>query len=322
MTRPPTRGGRRGRASRRWLLLLALAALVGTVGCQATTPRTAHARGPAVVVASFAFPESDLLAEIYAQALMGAGVPVRRELDLGPRELVRPALEQGLVDVVPEYLGTALAGSPATVPADAADVPAARRALDRALAPWRLRTLEPAAASDQNGLVVTRATARRLDLTTVSDLRAVAHRLTFVTTPECPRRAYCLPGLRQVYGVRFGHLLPLATETERVAALREGVADVALVFTTDGAIAGNGLVLLRDDRALQPAENVVPVVSSRVVARYGARLVTTLNRVSAQLSQANLVFLNWRVGVAGNAVRSEARGWLLRHRLLPREQGG
>ena len=91
MTRPPTRGGRRGPASRGWLLLLALAALFGSVGCQAPTPRAAHARGPAVVVASFAFPESDLLAEIYAQALTGAGVPVRRELDHGPRELVRPA---------------------------------------------------------------------------------------------------------------------------------------------------------------------------------------------------------------------------------------
>lgn len=92
---------------------------------------------------------------------------------------------------------------------------------------------------------------------------------------------------------------------------------MAVMFTTDGRIPVGDLVLLADDRHLQPAENVVPVVSSRAVERYGARLTSTLDAVSTRLTQRGLVFLNWRVAVAGKAVGPEARGWLIRQGLLP-----
>jgi osmoprotectant transport system substrate-binding protein len=283
------------------------------------TAEPVRSREGAVVVASFSFAESDLLAEIYAQAQEAAGVPVRRELDLGSRELVLPALQQGQVDVVPEYLGTALASvSGAAGPAapDVRDVPAVRAALDRALRAWHLQTLTPSAAENQNGLVVTRTTARRLGLRTVSDLRDVAAGLTLAGPPECPVRVYCLPGLRQRYGLRFGAFLPLDTEEQRDAALDEGLADVAVLFTTDGRLAAGDLVLLEDDRRLQPAENVVPVVSTRVLAGHDGLVERTLNSVSAELTTRNLVFLNWRVGVAGKDRAGEARGWLRRHGLL------
>jgi osmoprotectant transport system substrate-binding protein len=270
----------------------------------------------AVVVAAFSFPESNLLAEIYAQALEGVGVAVRRELDLGSRELVQPALQQGLVDVLPEYLGTALASMPGTGAVDVHDAAAVRAALDRALRPWGLQTLEPSAAANQNGVVVTRATARRLRLRTVSDLRAVPGALTLAGPPECPSRTYCLPGLRQRYGLRFGSFLPLDTEAQRVAALDQAVADVAVLFTTDGRLAAGDLVVLDDDRGLQPVENVVPVVSTRVLNRADGLVRRTLDRVSAELTTGNLRFLNWRVSVAGKKRTDEARGWLRRHGLL------
>jgi osmoprotectant transport system substrate-binding protein len=310
------RGGRAEPLRALVALTVTLAALLAA-GCQ---PDTQRARPPAdrraVVVASFSFPESRVLAEIYAQALEAAQVPVRRELDLGPRELVLPALQQGALDVVPEYLGTALSAVAPESSADPDDPAAVRAALDRALREWGLQTLEPASASNQNGLAVTRATADRLDLRTISDLRPVDHTLTFGGTPECPNREYCLVGLRRVYGLRFADFLPLESESQRVAALEQGLADVALTFTTDGHLATGDLVLLRDDRRLQPVENVVPVVSARAVERYGQRVVATLNAVSAELTTQNLVFLNWRVGVAGKQVPAEARGWLRRHGLL------
>jgi osmoprotectant transport system substrate-binding protein len=291
-------------------------------GCRAQdVPPAPSPRHRAVVVASFDFPESDLLAEIYAQALDAAGVPVRRERNLGPRELVLPALQQGLVDVVPEYLGTALTSLAPGSRANLNEVTAVRSALDAALRPWGLRSLEPATASDQNGLVVTRATAARFGLRTVSDLADIAGRLTFAGTPECATRQYCLVGLRRVYGLRFHHFVPLATEAQRAAALTENGAGVALMFTTDGRLASGDLVLLRDDKNLQPAENLVPVVSTRVVERYGDLVVRTLNRVSAQLTPENLLFLNWRVGVDGKNVDDEAGGWLQRHGLLTPAEG-
>ncbi|HEU4910566.1 MAG TPA: ABC transporter substrate-binding protein [Actinomycetes bacterium] len=296
--------------------LLAVALTAGACQGDEAPPGPAARGDTSVVVASFSFPESGLLAEIYAQALEAAGVPVRREPDLGPRELVLPALRQGLVDVVPEYLGTALATVAPGVDVDIRDVAAVRAALDRSLLRWGLRTLRPAAASNQNGLVVERTTARRLGLRSVSDLRPVARDLTLGMTPECPTRQYCLLGLRRVYGLTFGDALAFDTESQRAQALDQQVVDVALMFTTDGRLAVGDLVVLADDRNLQPAENVVPVVSTRVVRRYGDRLVQTLERVSARLTTANLVFLNWRVSVAGKDVAGEARGWLRRHDLL------
>ena len=309
--------GHRLRAVRLASVAVALVTAAVLAGCRAEpSPSAAGATDDAVTVASFSFPESALLAELYAQALVAAGVPVRRERDLGPRELVLPALRQGLVDVVPEYLGTALA----SVAPDAAvahrDAAAVRRALDRSLRRWGLMTLRPAAAASQNGLVVTTETSRRLGLTEVSDLQRTAPTLTLGMTPECPTREYCLVGLERTYGLEFGGTVPFETETQRAEALRQQVVDVALMFTTDGQLATGDLVLLRDDRALQPAENVVPVVTSRAVDRYGARLVRTLERVSEQLTTQHLVFLNWRVEVAGKPLAGEARGWLRRHGVL------
>jgi osmoprotectant transport system substrate-binding protein len=229
---------------------------------------------------------------------------------------VLPALRQGLVDVVPEYVGTALGtvtGSPAAV-----GTTQARVELAAALRPDRVTPLLPAAAQNQNGLAVTRTTAERLRLRTTSDLRRDAADLTLAGPTECPRRAYCLQGLERVYGLSFARFVAYDRETQRVTALEEGLVDVAVVFTTDGLLAARDLVLLADDRGLQPAENVVPVVSDRAVDRYGPQVVDTLDAVSAQLDRASLTFLNWRVEVAGGSARSEARGWLLRHGLLPR----
>ena len=286
------------------------------VGC--TDPGPAPQRSTDdVVVTSFDFAESELLAEVYAQALVSAGVPVRRELRLGPRELVLPALRQGLADVVPEYLGTALA-TVAPDHAGADDTTQARAQLAAALDPEGLQVLRPATAQNQNGLAVTRATAERLGLRTTSDLVPHAGALVLGGPTECPRRPYCLQGLTQTYGLSFAGFLPYDRETQRVTALEEGVVDVAVVFTTDGLLAARDLVLLDDDRRLQPVENVVPVVSARVAERYGAKLVGTLDAVSAQLNSAALAFLNWRVEVAGEDAAAEARGWLLRHRLVPR----
>jgi osmoprotectant transport system substrate-binding protein len=273
----------------------------------------------AVVVTSFNFTESRLLGAIYAFAIQRAGIPVRWRLDLGPRELVQPALEQGLVDVVPEYLGTALTSlEPGGTPIAMSNPSAVRDELARVLRRWHVLVLQPAAAADQNGLAVTRATAGRLRLRTISDLRPSARGLALGGPPECPSRFYCLRGLRTVYGLRFARFVALDSQQQRLAAVKQGVVNVAVMFSTDGYLATGGLVWLTDDRHLQPAENVVPVVSARAVARYGNRLVAALDSVSARLTSNDLIFLNWRVDVAGKDVIAEARAWLERRGLLPR----
>jgi len=231
---------------------------------------------------------------------------------------VRPALEQGLADLVPEYVGTALNSMQPGAKVAWADPAAVRNALAVAFAGWHIQVLTPAAAQDQNAVVVTRATAARLHLRTVSDLRRVAGRLTIGGTPECPKRPYCLPGLRSVYGLEFAAFEPFDTLPQRVTALLDGVVDVAMLTTTDGNLATGNLVLLADDRHLQPAENVVPVVTDSAAARYGKRLTGALDEVSSRLTTNALLFLNWRVQVAGDDVVTEARAWLERQGILPR----
>jgi osmoprotectant transport system substrate-binding protein len=299
---------------------LAVAALlVAAVAACAGPAQEPAPRADGVVVASFDFAESALLAEVYAQALEQAGVPVTREPRLGPRELVLPALLQGRVDVVPEYLGTALAAVDPPAPGEdrPGDVDEAHRRLSEALAPNGLRALAPAAAENRNGLVVTRQTARERAVRTTSDLVPVSRELVLVGPSECLEREYCLPGLQRVYGLRFRDVVLYDGEEQRITALEQGVADVAVVFTTDGALAERDLVLLEDDRSLQPPENVVPVVREEVVERFGERVVTALEQVSARLDTAALTFLNWRVREGGD-VGAEATGWLQRQGLVPR----
>lgn len=294
---------------RRLLLPLLMLLPVACAGSPEPSPPPAR---DAVVVTSFDFAESALLGEVFAQALERADVPVRRDLRLGPRELVLPALRQGLVDVVPEYVGSALAAVDGD-PTDRPDEAQAHARLRAALEEDGLLLLPAARAENTNGLAVLGATAQRLGLRTTSDLAAHAPGLVLAAPPECASRPYCLPGLERVYGLRFREVTTYAAESQRLTAVEQAVADVAVVFTTDGRLAAGDLVLLADDRDLQPPENVVPVVSRRAVDRHGDRVVEVLEQVSARLDTEALAFLNWRVEVQGEDLPGEAAGWLDRH---------
>jgi len=267
-------------------------------------------------VGSFDFPESVLLADIYGGALAARGFPVRIQPNLGSREIVDPALMSGLIELVPEYAGSAVEFvSLGRVPATS-DVAATNRALAGLVARQRLVVGHPAAAQDANAIVVTAATAARYHLRSVADLAGVAPGLVFGGPPECPGRAYCLSGLRRVYGLRFREFVPLdAGGPLTLQALEAGDVDVALLFSTDPSIVARHLVVLADDRGLQPAENVTPLLRGDVVARFGARLVAVLNAVSARLDTGSLRALDARVELAGQDPRRVAGSWLRSHGL-------
>jgi osmoprotectant transport system substrate-binding protein len=308
------RAGARG--SIRLTVLAVLAGLAVLVaGCASGRPPAPTPPQAGVVVASFNFAESELLAEIYAQALQQAGIPVRLELDLGPRELVQPAARQGLVDLVPEYLGTALSSVAPDTVLNWNDPVAVRAALSTALRPLGEQPLAASGAADQNGFAVTDAFARRFGLHSLSDLAAVPGQLTVGGPTECPTRPFCLAGLHRTYQLGTVRFLPFDDAGQRAAALSEGLIDIAVTFSTDGWLATGQFRLLADDRHLQPSERVVPVVSDRGLARYGPKLRATLDAVSAALDTASLRFMNWRVGVLGKSVQAEAAGWLHRHPL-------
>lgn len=296
------------------LVVVSLGACASS-GSRSARPATANSTSQ-VVVASFNFPESELLAEIYAQALAAAGVPVRTQLDLGTRELVLPAFQEGFVDVVPEYIGSALQAIDPGATTDVSSPSEVAARLSVALRPWRGQVLSPSPAEDQNGFAVRAVMAEKYGLRAVRDLHKFGPGLTLTGPPECPSRAYCLIGLERTYGLHVRQFVALDTEGQRVTALNQGVANVALMFSTDADLATGELVFLADDRQLQPPDNVAPLVRDAAVAHFGERLVRTLDNVSAHLSTRELIFLNWRMAVAGRSARAEAHGWLVREGLV------
>jgi osmoprotectant transport system substrate-binding protein len=182
-------------------------------------------------------------------------------------------------------------------------------ALEDALTSRGLVALDPAPAQDRNTFVVTAATAARYGLRELSDLRGTADRLRLGGPPECPTRPLCLPGLRERYGLRFADFVALdAGGPLTVQALEAGLVDVALLFTTHPAV-GTGLVALGDDRSLQPAENVTPVLHQDVLGHFGADLAEPLDRVSGQLTTPALRSLNAQVA-DGRAAADVAAAWL------------
>lgn len=298
----------------RSVALLALAGLAVTlVGCGSQPQadgRDSALGDDAITVASFNFPESELLAEIYGQALRAGGFDTRLERGVGTRELVEPALASGLVEFVPEYAGTALEFLSLGAAEPTSDGAVTRAALRRAVTHDRIVALEPAPAQDANAVVVTRELADRYQLDEVSDLEAVAPQLTIGGPPECPTRPFCLAGLERVYGLQFENFLPLdAGGPLTHQALAGGHVDVAVLFTTDPKIDTPALAVLDDDRRLQPAENVVPLVRAEVVERWGDDLVRLVDGVSARLTTEDLRALNARVA-AGDSPATVAQRWL------------
>jgi osmoprotectant transport system substrate-binding protein len=289
------------------LAAIVLVAL-GACSSRGVTPAPPPPPGT-VVVGSFDFPESEVLAEIYGQALQAKGIPVRLELGLGPRELVQPALLRGLVHLVPEYQGSAL-GFLGRGRQASSDPATTHGALVHALGGTGVVALPSATAQDANAFAVTDATAARYGIRTLSDLRPIASKLVAGGPPECPERPLCLRGLEDVYGLRFARFIPLdAGGTLTISALSGGDVDVALVFTTDPTVEQRGLRLLEDDLGLEPAENVTPMVARTMLERYGERLTGPVDAVSERLTTDVLVGLN-RAVLRGGSAQGVAAAWL------------
>ncbi len=166
-------------------------------------------------------------------------------------------------------------------------------------------------AIDSNAFAVTKATAERYNLTKLSDLAPVAGELRLGGPPECPSRPFCAAGLERVYGIKFREFRPLdAGGPLSKTALERGDVDVALIFSSDGAIPAKGFVVLEDDKHLQNADNVVPVIRTAVVTE---QVRQVLNRVSAALTTQELAELNKRADVDKEDPEVLAKDWLSMH---------
>ena len=306
------RGARRAAAPR--LLALVAALVVAVAGCdrgQAPPPPPQDPDRPTIRLASFDFPESELLGQLYGQALSQHRFPVEQVVQLGSREVVAPALEQGKVDMVPEYLGSALNFLNDRDRVASADPRQTHARLEQAFAPRGVSVLAFAPAVDRNGFVVSGDLARRHHLERLSDLAPLARELVFGGPPECRQRPLCLKGLQEVYRLDFSRFESMPSRAVTAAALGTGEIDIGMIETTDPSLLrpGADLVQLADDRRLQPADNVVPVLRRELLDVYGPPLVSLVNTVSAKLTTVELTRLNLPVA-DGRPPAATAAAWL------------
>ena len=266
-----------------------------------------------ITVGSIGFAENQIVAEMYAQVLENAGYTVNRQLSIKSREILQPSMRDGDVDLAPEYTGSLLVflDPNAKTSSDASAEVASNNDL---LKQYDMTMLDPSSANDTNGLVVTQETADANNLTTTSDLAAVAGDMTLGGPPECPQRPFCIPGFKDTYGIEFGDFKPLDVGGPlTVAALKKGEVDVALLFTTSSAIQANNFVTLEDDKGLQPADVLVPVIRDDA---NNAEVTGLLNDVSAALTTDEMVDLNSKVEIDHEDAADVAKAFLTDKGLL------
>ncbi|MFB8181226.1 ABC transporter substrate-binding protein [Streptomyces sp. NPDC055966] len=252
-----------------------------------------------LTIGSAGFTESDLLAQLYAQLLNRAGYKTSM-ITVANRELYEPALESGQIDVVPEYAATLADwlnakthGADAT-PVGSPDLDATMRALRRLATPRGLTVLPPGRAVDQNAFAVRADYAREHRLKSLSDLGASGLKVRLAAGDECVQRPYCEPGLKKVYGIDITGVDPKGVGTTQAKrAVQAGRDQMVLTTTTDATLDQFGLVLLADDKHLQNADYVVPVVNR---SRAGGEGVTkALGTLGDVLTTADLASMNQQV---------------------------
>ena len=274
-----------------------------------------------LTVGSAGFTESDLLAQMYALLLEEAGYRTKI-LSVTNRELYEPALESGQIDVVPEYAATFAdwlnaKANGADAPTVGSPDPAATMSALRALAdPRGLTVLDPGLAVDQNAFAVTAAYAAEHRLKTLSELGAARLPVRLAAGDECVQRPYCAPGLKEVYGIDVTAVDPKGVGTTQAKqAVQSGQDQLVLTTTTDATLDDFGLVLLADDKNLQNADHIVPVVNR---ARAGSTRVTeALDRLNTVLTTSDLTELNEQVDSWRRLPEDVARNYLTGKGLIP-----
>ena len=305
------------RVSRVFLLGVAAVMLVGACSAGPTpapsAPASQAAAAPAVKVGSDGFYESKLMAEIYAQALEAKGYAVDRTgMGLGTRKVTAAALESGQIDLKPEYVGSGLAYyDPAKTTGD----PAANAAALAAILAGKgggIAVLDYSPAADQNAFVVTKATADKYHLASLSDVAAVQSKLKFGVATDCSSNPVCAAALMSAYGIDVSAALPLsACDQPMVDALAAGTIAVGELCSTQPDIAQNGWVVLADDKRTQPADNIAPLVRDDYLGKVDkAAFEAVLDAVSAKMTTGALTKLNAEYTFDKKDIPVIAKEWL------------
>lgn len=304
-------GSRKGRLAAGVLAAGALLALsaCSSGGGGAFNTSSSSSSSDSVTVGSAAFGESEILMQIYGQALAANGVKVSYKPSIGQRDVYLKALQDGSIDLIPEYSGNLLQfydkNSTAT---SSADVYAA---LNDAL-PKGFEVLDQAKAQDADSYNVTKEFSDKYGVTSLEDLKKVTVPLTVGANPEFATRPYGIPGLKSTYGVT-ATLKPISDSGGplTVAALKNGDVQLADIYTTTPAIKENGFVVLKDPKNLIAAQNIVPLINTK---KASDMVKAVLNKVSSELTTEDLITMNSEnQGASKTQPDAVAKKWLQEH---------
>ncbi|MBO8192352.1 ABC transporter substrate-binding protein [Streptomyces oryzae] len=252
-----------------------------------------------LVVGSAQFTESKVLSQLYAGVLKKAGYKASVKT-VKNRELYAPELEKGRIDVVPEYAATmaeflnAKKNGPKAEPVASNDADETVEALRKLAGPRGLKVLEAGKAADQNAFAVSKDYAKKHKLKTLSDLGRSKERVTIAAGDECETRPFCRPGLEKTYGIDIKGIDPKGVgSSQSKQAVKDGKDQLVLTTTTDATLEQFGLVLLQDDKKLQNADNVVPVVNAKDAG--GKKVAEALDKLNRTLTTKDLTELNRKV---------------------------
>lgn len=276
-----------------------LAACGGTAGSgSGGVDRNKGSKG-SLTIADAGFTESEVMANMYADVLAKAGYKTT-ETSVKASEVFQKSLESGDVAVVPEYVATyADQLNQLTHGANAAsvaspDLTKSLAALKKLAGPRGLSVLQPSKAVDQNAFAVSRKFAKQYNLKTLSDLGRSGAAVKIAAGAECATRPFCATGLRKTYGIKVATKIdPLGVDTtQSKQAVQQGADQLALVLTTDATVTDFDLVVLKDDKKLQNADYLVPIVNTK---KLKPAISKALNNLSARLTTSELAQLNEKV---------------------------
>ena len=300
----------------RSLALGALAALATALvlPVASATAQTWSQSKPTIVIGSTNFEEQAIVSNIWADVLKKAGYQVTVEPALGTRAIVVPAIEKGQINLEPDYAASLLGYLHGGNPQPAGDdITTAIPADQKALASYRVTVLPASKALDTNVFAVTKATANKDHLTTISSLKPYAKNMTLGGPPECPTFAGCEPGLKKVYGLNFAGFKSLDEAGPlSVAALKNGEVQVVELFSSDGNVVSNNFVALTDNKHLEGADYIVPVIRKSIDT---PGVANVLNSIDAKLTTTAISKLNIEVTANQEQPAAVAQTWV-------REVGG
>ncbi|MBO1738330.1 ABC transporter substrate-binding protein [Leifsonia sp. TF02-11] len=289
--------------------LLALSACSSGGGGAFNTSGSSSSSSDSVTVGSAAFGESEILMQVYGQALAANGITVNYKPSIGQRDVYLKALQDGSIDLVPEYSGNLLQFYDKTSTASSsADVYAA---LNDAL-PKGFEVLDQAKAQDADSYNVTKEFSDKYGVTSLEDLKKVTVPLRVGANPEFATRPYGIPGLKSTYGVT-ATLTPISDSGGplTVTALKNGDVELADIYTTTPAIKDNGFVVLKDPKNLIAAQNIVPLINTK---KASDKVKSVLNKVSAELTTDDLIAMNAEnQGANKTQPDAVAKKWLQEH---------